>query len=150
MFKEQFSSQETEGMLNNKSGILGIFNSSSDLRDVIRDIDKDKQAKMTFNMYVRRVRAYIAFYALILKKTDILIFTDSLGTGSSVLRESICKNMEFLGVKLDEEKNKKYSQGISDLSSPSSESKILVIPTDEENMIAKEAYKELVKNDSCY
>ncbi|MCK9430636.1 MAG: acetate/propionate family kinase [Candidatus Omnitrophica bacterium] len=150
MFKERFSSEETEGMLNNKSGILGIFNSSSDLRDVIRDMDKDKQAKMTFNMYVRRVRAYIAFYALILKKTDILIFTDSLGIGSSVLRESICKNMEFLGVKLDEEKNRKYSQGISDLSSLCSESKILVIPTDEENMIAKEAYKELVKNDSCY
>jgi acetate kinase len=150
MFKEHFSSEQAEVILNNKSGILGVFNSSSDLREVIRDIDKDKQAKMAFNMYVRRVRAYIAFYALILKKADILVFTDSLGVGSSVLREHICDDLEFLGIKLDKEKNKKYSQGISDLSSSCSESKILVVPTDEENMIAKEAHKELVKDDSSY
>jgi acetate kinase len=150
MFKEHFSSEQAEVILNNKSGILGIFNSSSDLRDVIRDIDRDKQAKMTFNMYVRRVRSYIAFYALILKKADILVFTDSLGVGSSVLREYICNDLEFLGIKLDKEKNKKYSQGISDLSSSCSESRILVVPTDEENMIAKEAYKELAKDDHSY
>lgn len=150
MFKERFSSQQAEGILNNKSGILGVFNSSSDLRDVIKDMGKDKQAKMTFNMYVRRVRAYIAFYALILKKADILVFTDSLGTGSSILRESICKDMEFLGIRLDEEKNRKYSRGVSDLSAPPSASRILVVPTDEENMIAKEAYKELVKDDISY
>ncbi|MFA6142523.1 MAG: acetate/propionate family kinase [Candidatus Omnitrophota bacterium] len=147
MFKERFSSEETESILNNKSGILGIFNSSSDLRDVIKNMGKDSHAKMTFNMYVRRVRTYIAFYALILKKSDILIFTDSLGTGSDILRESICKDMGFLGIDLDGEKNKKYKNGISDLSSPVSETKVLVIPTDEENMIAKEAYKELIKND---
>jgi acetate kinase len=150
MFKERFSPEETENILNNKSGILGVFNSSSDLRDVIKDINKDKQAKMTFDMYVRRVRAYIAFYALILKKADILVFTDSLGTGSSVLRESICKDMRFLGIRLDEEKSKKYDKSISDVSSIDAETKILIVPTDEENMIAKEAYKELIKDGFSY
>lgn len=150
MFKERFSPEETEGILNNKSGILGIFNSSSDLRDVMKDINKDKQAKMTFNMYVSRVKTYIAFYSLILKKADILIFTDSLGTGSPVLRESICKNMAFLGISIDKEKNERYDKGISDISSAGCQTKVLVVPTDEENMIAKEAYKELAKDDTSY
>jgi acetate kinase len=150
MFKERFSSEETENILNNKSGILGVFSTSSDLRDAIKDIDKNKQAKMTFDMYVRRVRTYVAFYALILKKADILIFTDSLGIGSPVLRESICKDMEFLGINLDEEKNGEYDKGISVISPAGSGTKVLIIPTDEENMIAKEAYKELIKNDSGY
>ncbi|MFA5337460.1 MAG: acetate/propionate family kinase [Candidatus Omnitrophota bacterium] len=148
MFKERFSPEEAETIFNKKSGILGVFSASSDLRDVIKDIDKDRQAKMAFDMYVRRVRTYISFYALILKKADILIFTDSLGTGSDILRESICKDMGFLGICLDDEKNKKYEKGVSDVSSINSETKILVVPTDEENMIAKEAYKELVKNDT--
>jgi acetate kinase len=58
--------------------------------------------------------------------------------------------MGFLGVDLDEEKNKKYSKGISDISSSCSETKVLVVPTDEEKMIAKEAYKELTKDDTGY
>lgn len=146
MFKEQFSSEETEKILNTKSGILGVFNSSSDMRDVIRDIDRDKQAKMAFDMYVRRVRAYISFYALILKKADILIFTDSLGAGLPVLRHSICGHMGFLGMDLSDEKNEKYVRGICDISSAASKTRILVVPTDEEIMIARETYKELVKN----
>jgi acetate kinase len=150
MFKERFSPEETENILNKKRGILGVFNNSSDLRDVIKDMNKDKQAKLAFDMYVRRVRTYVAFYALILKKADILIFTDSLGTESDILRESICKDMGLLGINIDEKKNKKYNRGISDISSIDSETRILVIPTDEENMIAKEAYKELIKDDAGY
>jgi len=148
MFKERFSPEETEGILNNKSGILGVFNDSSDLRDVMRDVDKDNQARIAFDMYVRRVRAYITFYALILKKADLLIFTDSLGMGLPMLRRSICQGMGFLGIGLNDEKNKEYSQGIADISSFDSETKVLVVPTDEENMIAKEAYRELVKHDA--
>ncbi|MFA6281964.1 MAG: acetate/propionate family kinase [Candidatus Omnitrophota bacterium] len=147
MFKKGFSSQETENILNNKSGVLGVFNSSSDLRDVIKDMDKNKQAKMVFDMYVRRVKTYISFYSLILKKADILVFTDSLGSGSAVLRQSICKNMDFLGIRLDEEKNIKYTKNIGDISSPQTQTRILVIPTDEEIMIAREAYKGMVKDD---
>jgi acetate kinase len=100
---------------------------------------------MTFDMYVRRVRAYIGFYTLILKKADILIFTDSLGVGSSLLRQSICRNMRFLGPDIDEKRNAQYKDGIYEISLPGSETKILVVPTDEEIMIARESYKELVK-----
>ncbi len=150
MFKEQFSPQETETMLNKKSGVLGVFNSSSDLRDVMLDMKANKQAKMAFDMYVRKVRAYIGFYSLILKKADLLIFTDSLGTELPLLRESICRNMNFAGMSLDREKNFAYKKGMNDIALSESETRILVIPTDEEIMIARETYKEMKKNDtSC-
>lgn len=148
MFKEQFSARETESILNKKSGVLGVFAASSDLRDVMQDMGSDARAKMAFDMYVRRARAYIAFYAIILRKADILIFTDSLGTGSPVVRERICRGMGFLGMELDEEKNLRYGKGTCDISSPSSETRVLAVPTDEELMIAREAYKELEKDDS--
>ncbi len=145
MFKEKFSSEQAETILNKKSGVLGVFNTSSDLRDVIRSMSSDKKARMTYDMYVRRVRTYVCFYALILKKADILIFTDSLGQGSSVLRESVCQNMDFMGIKIDRDLNDNYRTGITDVTGTASQTRVLVIPTDEEMMIAREAYKELVK-----
>jgi len=148
MFKESFSPVETEDMLNKKSGILGIFSSSSDLRDVVNSVNVDPKAKMAFEMYVRRVKAYLGFYSLILKKADILIFTDSLGAGVPLLRQRICEAMEFLGISLDKERNRSYRNGISELSSAESGTRILVVPTNEEIMIARETYKELIKNDT--
>ena len=145
MFKEQFSSEETEAILNKKSGILGVFNDSSDLRDVIRHVSSNVKAKMAFNMYVRRVRAYIGFYSLILKKANIVIFTDSLGCESAPLREAICADMGCLGVAIDRTKNADYRQGIGMISSDKSDAKILIIPTDEEKMIVRKAYKEMRK-----
>jgi acetate kinase len=147
MSKESFSPVEVENILNKKSGILGIFNSSSDLRDAVNNI-ADPKAKMAFEMYVRRVKTYLGFYVLILKKADILIFTDSLGTGVPLLRQRICGAMDFLGVSLDQGKNQAYRQGICELSSSETQTRILIVPTNEELMIARETYKELVKNDT--
>ncbi|MDD3088361.1 MAG: acetate/propionate family kinase [Candidatus Omnitrophica bacterium] len=146
MFKEKLSSEEAEKVLNNKSGVLGVFNSSSDLRDAMKDMGGDRRAKITFDMYVRRVRTYVCFYALILKKADILIFTDSLGVGFPELRRSVCVDMGLVGINIDEEKNRKYREGIGDISSHEGGTRILVVPTDEEIMIAREAYKELMKS----
>ncbi len=148
MSKEGFSPVETENILNKKSGILGVFSSSSDLRDVVKSIHTDNKAKMAFDMYVRRVKSYLGFYSLILNKADILIFTDSLGTGVPLLRERICDAMEFLGIRLDRKLNQDYTGGNGEISSSESDTKIVVIPTDEELMIAREAYKELMKDDT--
>ena len=95
-------------------------------------------------------RVVIGFYSLILKKADVLVFTDSLGLGEPLLRKYICDNMAFLGINIDEKKNSGYSKGIMDISSLSSETRILVVPTDEEIMIAREVYKELKRNGSNY
>ena len=148
MSLENLSPAEAENILNKKSGILGIFNSSSDLRDVLKDIHTNSRAKMAFDMYVRRVRSYVSFYSLILKKADVLVFTDSLGTGLAELREKICGDMGFLGIDIDKEKNYAYKKGISDISSSASQARVLIIPTDEEIMIARQTYKELMENDS--
>jgi acetate kinase len=142
MFKEGFSSRQAEDILNKKSGILGIFNTTSDLKDALRLIKKDKKAKMVFDMYARRVKKYIGFYALILKKCDILIFTDSMGVSMPILREKICQGLECFGIHLDRKLNEKYKGGVCDISGTGSQTRILIVPTNEEIMIAKEAYKE--------
>jgi len=142
MFKEGLSQKQAEEILNKKSGVLGVYSASSDLNDVFKSINKDKRAEMVFNMYVRRVKKYIGFYELILKKADILIFTDSLGTGLSLLREKVCSGLDCFGVSIDRGLNRKYRSGICDISAKGSQARILIVPTNEEIMIAKEAHKE--------
>ncbi|MDD4955002.1 MAG: acetate/propionate family kinase [Candidatus Omnitrophica bacterium] len=142
MFKEGLSRKQAEEILNKKSGVLGVFNASSDLNDAFKSIDEDGRAKMVFDMYVRRVKKYIGFYELILKKADILIFTDSLGAGLFLLRENVCKGLECFGVFLDKKINREYHGGIRDISSKNSQTRILIVPTNEEIMIARQAYKE--------
>ncbi len=145
MFKEKFSAEMAEVILNKKSGILGISEFSSDLRDLIKNTSKNKRKKMTFDMYVNRVKKYIGFYSLLLKKADILIFTDSIGVNVPLVREGVCRGLDFLGIKLDKIKNNNYLKGIKDVSTADSQAKILIIPTDEEIMIAREVYKVLEK-----
>lgn len=148
MSRNGLTADEAERILNKKSGVLGVCSTSSDLRDVIRDMHGNRQARMAFDMYVRRVRTYIGYYALILKKADLLLFTDSLGVGSPVLREAVCRDMDIFGIAIDEKKNACYDKGTRDISSPRSGTRVLVVPTDEEIMIAREAYKELCTDDT--
>ncbi len=142
MFKEGLNQKQAEEILNKKSGVLGVFSASSDLNDVFKSIGKNKRAEMVFSMYVRRVKKYIGFYELILKKADILIFTDSLGAGLPLLRENICSGLECFGVSIDKGRNRKYHSGACDISAQGSQTRVLIVPTNEEIMIAKEAYKE--------
>lgn len=142
MYKEGLSKKDAEEILNKKSGVLGVFNASSDLNDALCAISKDERARVVFNMYVRRVKKYIGFYELILKKADILIFTDSMGVNMPLLRENICKGLECFGICLDKKRSKEYSGGIFDVSAKDSQTRILIVPTNEEIMIAKEAYRE--------
>jgi acetate kinase len=147
MFRENFSVDDIEKILNRESGILGVFDASSDLRDVVSCVGTQPKADMIFKMYVRRIKKYIGFYELLLKKADILIFTDSIGVSSPLLREKVCSGLGIFGIKLDTGKNNSYSGGIKDISDPAGETRILVMPTDEERMIAREAFK-VMKHDT--
>lgn len=142
MFKEKFSADETEQILNKKSGILGIYSSSSDLRDVIKEISKDPKAGMAFNMYIKKVKKYVSYYNLLLRKADILLFTDSIGMKFPLVREKVCEGLEFYGIYLDKEKNQNYAGGVADISDSNSQTRIIVVPIDEELMMARAAYKE--------
>ena len=137
---EELTVKQADEMLNKKSGVLGIFGTSSDLRDAVKIMRKDKNAAFAFNMFIRRVKKYIGYYSLLLKKPDILIFTDSLGVSVPLIREKVCEAMEVFGIKLDKKKNNGYESGIKDISSEKSTARILVVPTNEEIMIAREAY----------
>jgi len=137
---EDLTLKQADEILNKKSGVLGIFGSSSDLRDAVKQMEHDKNAAFAFNMFIRRIKKYIGFYSLLLKKADILIFTDSLGVAVPLVREKICEEMEVFGFKIDKKKNNSYESGIMDISSEKSEARILVLPTNEEIMIAREAY----------
>ncbi|MDD5584354.1 MAG: hypothetical protein PHV55_04800 [Candidatus Omnitrophica bacterium] len=149
MFKEGFSAAQAEDILNKKSGILGIFNASSDLRDVAKIISKNRQAKLAFDMYIKRARKYVSFYALILKKADILIFTDSLGVGMPLVREKICANLQCLGIQMDVVKSNAYKSGICDITGAGAQTKVLIVPTNEEVMIARQAYTEYCHDSGC-
>ena len=149
MYSRKLSIDETEKILNKKSGILGVYSQSSDLRDVMKNLGKDVKADIAFSMYIKRIRKYLGFYSLLLKKPDILIFTDSIGISSPLVREQACANLEFLGIRLDKDKNRNYRSGIIDAAGPGSECRILILPTNEEIMIAREAYRRH-KNDICH
>ncbi len=140
MAKNNLSPEDAERMLNFKSGILGVFSTSSDMRDVARHRDTDPKARVTFDMYVRRVRKYIGYYSLLLKKADILVFTDTLGIELPEVRLSACEGLECFGIALDGKKNRTSAYRNADITGAGSETRVLAVPTNEEIMIARESY----------
>jgi acetate kinase len=143
MSHENKTAQEVNNLLNKKSGLLGISGFSGDMRDIIKHVKSRPEAKMAFHMYTSRVMEYISAYSLILKKTDLIIFTDTLGQKIPEIREAICSNLKCWGLLLDKEKNSRYRDGIADISAPGSRVKIMVIPTNEELMIARECHQNM-------
>lgn len=133
--KEHLSVSEVVVILNKKSGLLGI-GKYSDMRTVHeRAVQGDEQCQLGLEMFAYRVCEYIGAYAGVLDRVDALVFTGGIGEGAYYLRTLICKRLANIGVRLDAEKNRK-GKGV--ISRPSSKVKVLVIPTDEELMIARE------------
>lgn len=133
-------------ILYKESGMLGLAG-SSDARDVRAKYYKDdKNAKLCYEMYGYRIRKYIGSYFALLNGVDTLIFTAGLGENDTLTRKYACKNLDALGIKLDEEANevKNHPKQPVEIQAADSKIKILVIPTNEELQIAKETY-ELMK-----
>ncbi len=137
---ENMSINDMNMMLNKKSGILGIYKRSSDLRDVEEDIEKgDKRAILAYSMYNYRIKKYIGAYAAALGHVDGIIFTGGVGENADLARGPVCRNMEYMSMRLDEEKNKETIRGKEGfIHSEDSKVKIAVIPTNEELVIALE------------
>ena len=143
MYNNGLSATDAETILNKKSGVLSIFKESSDLRDAVKGRDKNPNAKMALEMYVRRIKKYIGNYMIQLKKTDVLIFTDTLGVGTPAIRNAVCEGLEYFGIRIDKHLNKDYQSGIADISMAGSEVKVLIVPNNEELMIAREVFKKM-------
>lgn len=145
MEKEGKNVGEVIDDLNKISGLFGLSEFSSDMRDIIsRCEENDEKAILARDKYVRRVVDYIAQYYVLLGGCDIIVFTAGVGENNSAIRESICDKLACLGVKIDNEANTKRGEIIK-LSRGDSKILVYVIPTNEELMIAKDTL-ELIKN----
>lgn len=138
MRKEKMTIDQMDDFLNKKSGVLGISGISNDFRDVKEAaLNGNERAQLAIEIFAYRVKKYISMYAGIMGGIDILVFTAGIGEKDSYMRELIVKGLDFMGIEIDTEKNKIVGEEI-DISQDGSKVKVLVVPTNEELMIARE------------
>jgi len=144
--KEHLSAQKINDLLNKKSGVLGVSGVSSDMRELeAACAEGNQRAILAMDMFNYRIHKYVGSYAAVMGGLDILIFTGGVGENQWVTRTAVCKNMEFMGIKLDESKNTGMRGKEMIISTPDSKVTVMVIPTDEEFMIATDTMTILSK-----
>ena len=142
MNKEELSVSEVNSMLNKHSGLLAISGVSSDMRDITDGWEKgEANATLAFEMYEYRLRKYIGSYAAAMNGVDVLIFTAGVGENSAIVRKAVCDNLSYLGIEIDEELNKIRSGDARRISTPNSKVEVLVVPTNEELVIARDTFR---------
>ncbi|MDY2640885.1 MAG: acetate kinase [Mediterranea sp.] len=145
MDKEGLDSAGISNLLNKKSGVLGVFGESSDMRDLESAAAAgNPRAILAEKMYFYRIKKYIGAYAAALGGVDIIVFTGGVGENQASCRAAACEGLEYMGIKLDAEKNKVRGEEIV-ISTPDSKVQVVVIPTDEELMIASDTVAILSK-----
>jgi acetate kinase len=139
--KRGFNDKDMDTKINKESGILGIFEKSSDCRDLeIARASGDERAELTIDMMTYRIRSYIASYTAAMGGVDMICFTGGIGENSSLIRSKSVENLEYMGVELDEEINTVRKKGNVKLSKDSSKVSIYKIPTNEELVIARDTF----------
>ena len=140
MKKEGLTPEEMDNILNNESGIYGICGVSKDIRDVEDAIDQgNEQAKLALDHYKYKISQFIAKYAVSMQGIDVITFTAGVGENQKRIREGIIKNLEFMGVKLDKERNETREE--SKISADDSSIPVWVVPTNEELVIARDTLR---------
>ena len=125
--------------LNKKSGVAGISGVGSDMRDLEAAVAAgNKRAKLATDMYNYKIKKYVGAFAAAMGGVDIIVFTAGVGENQASMRAEVCRDMEFMGVKVDEALNATIRGKEAVISTPDSKVKVVVIPTDEELMIASD------------
>ena len=138
MNKENLTIAQMSNVLNKKSGVLGISGVSSDFRDIEGAAEEgNKRARLALDRFAYVVKKYIGSYVAAMDGVDAIVFTAGLGENSASMREKICSGLTFLGIEIDPAKNKIRGEEI-EISTANSKTKVLVIPTNEELMIARD------------
>jgi len=146
MDKEHLDAKGISDLINKRSGVWGLSGISSDMRDIEAAVEEgDKRATMALDVYNYRIKKYIGAYAAALGGCDILVFTGGVGENQWRTRRIVCENMEYMGMKLDVKKNDGMRGEEMVISTPDSKVTIMVIPTDEEYMIASDTLEILSK-----
>ncbi len=138
MEKEGMSAGEVIDQLNKNSGLLGMSETSSDMRDILTACDEENEkAIIARDKYIQRIVDYIAQYYVLLGGVDTIVFTAGVGENSTPIRRMICEKLACLGIEIDLDKNNIRSEEVV-ISTNNSKIKVQVIPTDEELMIARD------------
>lgn len=138
MDKYGMTAEETIDYLNKKSGMLGVSGISSDFRDLWKAADEgSREARLALSLFSYRVKKYVGAYAAVLDGLDVLCFAGGVGENDELVRKEVCEHMNYLGIELDEEANRKRG-GERIISKPDSRVTVVVVPTDEEMMIAQD------------
>ena len=144
--KKHYTVLDCINYLNKQCGVAGISGVSSDFRDLTKAADEgNERAKLALDVFAYDVKKYIGSYIAAMDGLDCLVFTAGIGENTWIVREMICDNMDYFGIKIDKERNCLKNDGsIHDISAADSKVKVLVIPTNEELVIARET-KELLE-----
>lgn len=133
------SIEEVGTILNKQSGVKGVSGVSSDFRDLsAASKEGNHRAELALQIFAYSSKKYIGSYAAAMGGLDCVVFTAGIGENDSAMRERIITNLEFMGIKVDLEKNKLRIDGVNEISTPDSKVKVLVIPTNEELVIARD------------
>ena len=139
MAREELSLGEINTLLNKHSGLMGISGISSDMREVIEEMDSgNDRARLAFEVFTYRIRKYVGSYAAAMGGLDTIVFTGGIGENAHRVRKSALSGLEFLGIELDGRRNSADSDGEREISAEGSGVKVYVIPTNEELVIALE------------
>lgn len=142
MEKTGKNAEEVLDILNKESGLLGISGTSSDLRDLEQDADEGKtRAQLALDVFASRIHKYIGSYTAKMHGVDVIVFTAGVGENSDEVRGRVLEGLEFMGVYWDPKKNEQIHGSEGFINYPHSPVKVLVIPTNEEVMIARDAVK---------
>ena len=145
MRKEGLTPDEIDTILNKESGVLGISGVSPDFRDIEKEADEgNERAVLARKSYCYLVAQYIAKYGVSMNGIDVIAFTAGIGENQINIRKMICENLEWLGVKIDLEKNNCRGEEV-EISTPDSKIKVWIVPTNEELVIARDT-KQIVEN----
>ena len=138
MEKDRINTKGISNLINKRSGVLGISGISSDMRDIDAAIaEGNERARLAMDMYEYRILKYIGAYSAVLGGVDVIVFTGGVGENQTGTREQICRKLEYMGVTFDAEANKVRGEEI-EISGKDSKVHVVVIPTDEELMIAED------------
>ncbi len=137
--KHGFTPKEMSDYMNKKSGFLGVSGVSSDNRDITAAAEHgDKKAKLVTEMLVYEIKKYIGSYAAAMNGLDAVLFTGGIGENAAEVREAVCADMDFFGIKIDNELNKTVHGKLTKLSTADSKIEVWVVPTNEELLIARD------------
>lgn len=144
--KKSMSYARMSDLMNKESGVAGFTGISSDMRDIEAAADKgNRKAKLILEMYTERIRQYVGHYAANMGGVDVIAFTAGVGENSPILREDVCRGLEFMGVEFDKAANDGVRGEDKILSKPESRVKVVVVRTDEELVIASDTFRLLKK-----